>query len=124
MSNPITINTEEAIAKLIAFIKVRAKARFNIEPELIDEVLSTLWKLAKESGITIQIIDPNNNRIAVLGASGAIIGASIGYAIGSIPGAIVGAVTGGVTGCVMSHVTLKMQSPVIGQSNFVALDLI
>lgn len=124
MSNPITINTEEAIAKLIAFIKAKAKARFNIDPELMDEILLILWRLAKESGITIQIIDPNGNRIALLGASGAIIGASIGYAIGSIPGAIVGAVAGGVVGCTMAHVTLKMLPPVIGQQNITTLDLI
>ena len=57
MSNPITINTEEAIAKLIAFIKAKAKARFNIDPELMDEILLILWRLAKESGITIHYVD-------------------------------------------------------------------
>lgn len=123
MNKPIIIDSQEAITKLIAFIKVQAKARFNIDPELMEEIMSTLWRMAKESGITIEIIDPENKRIAYLGAGGVIVGAAIGYAVGSIPGAVVGAVAGGLAGCAMAHVTLRMQPIVIGQSNVVALDL-
>ena len=124
MNKPIIIDNQEAITKLIAFIVAKAKARFNIDPEVMEEIMFTLWRYAKDNGITIQIIDPSNKRIAYLGGGGVVVGAAIGYAVGSIPGAVVGSVVGGLAGCALAHITLKMEPPVIGQAQAVTLDLI
>lgn len=124
MHQPIVINNQDAIKKLIAFIKAQAKARFDIDPDMMEEIMKALWQFARENGIRIEIINPDNKRIAYLGAGGVFVGAAIGYAVASIPGAVVGAVVGGVAGVAMAHVTLKMDPPMLGHTGPVAIDLL
>jgi hypothetical protein len=96
------------IAKLLGAIRVMARGEFKVSKELIDEVLTRLYHVAKERGIAIKIVSPSGERIIEFTAHGVIIGAMVGFYVGQLPGALIGAVMGGVAGFCAAHVTLVM----------------
>ena len=123
MSTNINIQNLDDIQKLRAFIRVQAKARFNIDTDLLEEALKMLWQTAKEYGMTIEIIAPDNQRLAWFTKGGAIIGAVIGFAAGSIPGAVIGAATGGLAGYASAHLTIRVQLPLPGANQYATLEV-
>ncbi len=104
----IKIEDIRDIAKLLGTIRASAKGDFKIAKELLDEVLTRLSHVAKESGIAIRVVAPSGERIIEFTGYGIMAGAALGYYIGQIPGAVVGAVAGGLTGHFAAHLTLVM----------------
>lgn len=116
-------NIEDAkdIAKLLGTVRLMAKGEFKIAKELLDEVLTRLYRVARERGIAIKIVAPSGERIIEFTAYGIVAGAALGYYIANLPGALFGAVLGGAAGNFAAHMTLVMDRP--GDSDHISIKI-
>ncbi|WP_455232216.1 hypothetical protein [Geopseudomonas aromaticivorans] len=104
----IRIDTKDAIQKLLAFIAVRGKGRFEIPQELLDEMYASLRQLAEKNKVRITLVQPDASKVELCSWGGAAAGGAIGYWIASLPGALTGAVVGYGIGKALEHVTITV----------------
>lgn len=107
----IEINDESLIEKLLAFMRVGSKGKFEVSPELLATCLKRVYRWSRENNLSVEVIDPSGTRVAFFSAGGAIVGAALGYVVASFPGAMVGAVGGALVGYMAAHTTIRMYPP-------------
>lgn len=105
------VNSESQIEKLLAFLRVASKGKFEISPELVAACLERVYHWARDNNLSVEVVDPSGTRVAFFSAGGAIVGATLGYVVASLPGAVVGAVGGGLVGYMAAHAIIKMYPP-------------
>lgn len=120
----IKINTQNEISKLMAYIRAVAKGKFEVDPALIRLIMEELRQFAKANNLSIEIVSPSDERVAVFTGSGVMAGAALGFVLAEIPGAVVGAVVGGVLGFSLAHVKIRMSLPPTGSAGPVVLELV
>lgn len=118
------ITNENEIGKLLAYLRVVARGKFEVDPVLVQQVMEALKAFAKANNMSVEIVTPSDERVAVFTGSGVMAGAALGFVLAEIPGAILGAVVGGVMGFSLAHVKIRMALPPTGSAGPVVLDLI
>lgn len=105
------ITDESQIKKLLAFLRVASKGKFEVSPELVATCIEQVFRWARENNLSVELVDPSGARIAFFSAGGAIVGGTLGYVTGSIPGAVIGTVAGALMGYCAAHTTIRMSPP-------------
>lgn len=104
----ININSVKDFSKLKAFLNVKSKGDFEFPYELAEEIIKYLAQFAKDNNISLELVDPSDERIVAFTAGGAMAGAAIGALIAQFPGAIIGSVVGGVIGYHAAHYKIRI----------------
>jgi hypothetical protein len=120
----VQISTSEAIQKLLAFVRVGSKADFEVHTDLIQHLFKALSEFAEETGMYIDVVTPDLERVVAFGSGGILVGAAAGYLLGAIPGALLGMVAGGLAGVALSRVTVCIRLPAAGSATPATLQLI
>lgn len=114
----IQISGHERVKTLLAFIRARSKGQFKVGAEILGYVLETLQELSANDRITIELVSPSGERLAIYSAGGATIGAAVGYCIGAFPGALTGAAIGWGAGAVLASFKISVESTQNGDAIF------
>lgn len=120
----VKITNENEIGKLLAFLRVVAKGKFEVDLALVQQIMEALKQFAKTNNFSVEIVTPSDERVAAFTGGGAVAGAALGFVLAEIPGAIVGAVVGGVLGFSLAHVKIRMALPPTGSAGPVILELV
>lgn len=112
----ISISSQDAIKKLLAFVAVRAKGRFEISPELLEEVYASLRQFADNNKVRITVVQPGAAKVELYSWGGAATGGMIGYMMASLPGALTGATVGYGIGMMLAHVNITVTRQAKGEA--------
>lgn len=105
----IHIDTIADIDKLIAFLRVGAKGKFNVPPELIDAIIDRVVKWAKSKNIRVAFQAPGAAKCATFTAGGAALGLIAGIALSATVVPLVAAgLAGAATGFAASHLVIEI----------------
>lgn len=107
----IKIQSHDAIGKLLAFLSVRGKGRFEIPEALVEDVYASLKNFARKNQVRITLIQPDTGRVKLFALAGAAAGYATGYLIGALPGAIAGSALGFGIGLMAAHLKIKVIHP-------------
>lgn len=118
------ITNESEIGKLLAYLRVVSKGKFDVDPILVQQVMEALKQFARANNMQVEIVTPSDERVAMFTGSGVMAGAALGFVLAEIPGAIVGAVVGGAVGFSLAHVKIRMSLPPSGSAGLVVLELV
>ena len=104
----IRISSEKDLSKLLAFLRVQAKGgQFEFPVEMAAKILEQLASFARNHNVSIDLVNPDDERIIVFTVAGALAGAAIGGMVGSAPGLVIGLVAGGVFGYAAAHIKVE-----------------
>ncbi len=118
----IRIDSKDAIQKLLAFIAVRGKGRFELHQALLEDTYVSLRQFAEKNKVRVTLIQPDASKAELYSWGGAVVGGTIGYWVASLPGALTGAAVGYGFGKALAHVTITVTSKDSGET--VILDLL
>jgi len=102
----IIVDREESLDKVLAFLRGRARGTFEIDTQLMSDLLKKLSEYAKEKGVNIRIIFRDGPHLVyevLITASGAFLGACLGFVLLGLPGVVIGAAIGAVAGYKVAH---------------------
>jgi hypothetical protein len=95
------------IDKLFAFLRVGAKAKFEVAAGLLQELVERVRKWAKEKNIHVQFTAPDGAKLAAFTGAGAACGLVAGLLLGLTTGPLVAAgMAGAAAGYAAAHVTI------------------
>lgn len=113
-----TVNDINRISTFLAFVRAAAKAKFQVSPELIGEVLKRCNAYARKHGIQIHIQGiPSKQLLQYIGV-GAAVGAAAGFVLGAGVGIVGGALLGAAAGAVLAHVSITVSFADSGNATF------
>lgn len=101
------INSINDISKLLAFIRVAAKAKFKVPKELVDEAIQRCHAFARKHGIRIEFTGASVEQMLKYAQVGAIVGAAAGLVLGGV-GVLQGAALGAAAGAALAHVRITV----------------
>jgi len=95
------------IDKLLAFLRVGAKAKFEVAEGLLQELIEQVREWVKDKNIHVQFRMPDGAKLAAFTGAGAACGLAAGLLLGLAAGALAAAgMAGAVTGYAAAHVTI------------------
>jgi len=97
------------VSKLLAFVRARSKGEFVFAEAMVATVLAELKRLAQEADITVEVVSPDEERLALFTAGGAIVGGVAGLAFAGPYGLLLGVVLGAAGGYAAAHVVVKIE---------------
>lgn len=105
----IRISKVTDISKLFAFIKVNANGKFVVQKEVLEELFRQAEDFARNHNVSLELISPSGERVAVFTATGAVLGAGLGFYVAGIPGVLIGGAVGAIAGYACAHVTIVIE---------------
>ena len=100
------IDSIDNISKLLAFIRVGAKADFKVQAALVGEAILRCHAFAKQQGIRIEISSASFGKMLEAATVGAVLGATVGMMVGGPIATIKGAAFGACVGAALANVRL------------------
>lgn len=104
----IQIRNIEDVSKVIAFARAGAKAEFVFAEVLAARILAELKRLARDANIAIQVVSPDEERVARFALGGLAIGGLTGLSLAGPYGLALGAILGAAGGYAAAHVVVRI----------------
>lgn len=117
----VNILSESDIAKIIAFLRVRAGATFHVRTQLLDELMKRVEDFARDNEIRLERCEPSDRRKSLWTGGGALAGGIAGLKFAGLIGAGVGALVGGVAGYGCAHLELFIEPRLPGSDEHVVI---
>jgi hypothetical protein len=97
------------IDKLLAFLRVGAKAKFNVSDTLVQELIDRVGVWVADKNIHVEFMSPNDARIAAFVGAGTACGIATALMLALRPSALIAAaVAGAAAGYAAAHVTIHV----------------
>lgn len=97
------------IDKLLAFLRVGAKAKFNVSDTLVQELIDRVGVWVADKNIHVEFMSPNDARIAAFVGAGTACGIATALMLALQPSALIAAaVAGAAAGYAAAHVTIHV----------------
>ena len=106
----IKIKNEQDFTKVFAFIKAKVKEQFILDEELVKDFIEIAKSFCEENNISIEFINPDDERVIIFTATGALVGAATGFALAGVFGGVVGTGVGALGGYGLSHVKIVLNN--------------
>lgn len=119
----VNILSESDIAKIIAFLRVRASSTFRVRPELLDVLLKRVEDFARANEIRLERSAPSDRSKSLWRGGGALAGGLAGLKLAGLVGAGVGALVGGLAGYGCAHLQLLIEPRLPGSDEHVVISL-
>ena len=95
------------IDKLLAFLRVGAKAKFEVAEGLLQELVEQVRKWAQDKNIQVQFTKPDGAKLAAFTGAGVACGLAAGMLLGLAAAALTAAgLVGAAAGYAAAHVTI------------------
>lgn len=117
----VNILSESDIAKIIAFLRVRAGAAFRVRTELLDVLMKRVEDFARANEIRLECCEPSDRRKSLWAGGSALAGGLAGFKLAGPIGAGVGALVGGVAGYGCAHLQLFIEPRLPGADEHVVI---
>lgn len=119
----VNILSESDIAKIIAFLRVRAGAAFRVRAELLSVLMKRVEDFARANEIRLERCEPSDHRKSLWTGGGALAGGLVGLRLGGLVGAGVGALVGGAAGYGCAHLQLSIEPRLPGSDEHVVIHM-
>ena len=119
----VNILSESDIAKIIAFLRVRASSTFRVRTELLGVLMKRVEDFARANEIRLERSAPSDRSKSLWTGGGALAGGLAGLKLAGLVGAGVGALVGGVAGYGCAHLQLLIEPRLPGSDEHVVIRL-
>jgi len=104
----IQIAGPKDVAKLLAFVRANAKAEFVFAEHMTRFILEELKRFAQNADISVEVVNPSEERVFVFTAGGLVVGGAAGLALAGPYGLLIGMTLGACGGFAAAHVVVKI----------------